>query len=374
MKLPAAILTLIVACLCFGCRSGEHASAGEQEAGSGAKYLTVTPDSAYTLVRIVNPQDTSRLLGKYIFMADDSVAPPSDHDGAVLLRPRDLNNLMVYSSVHASALKELGAMEAIKTVGDASYFTIPEIKQGLAEGRIADGGTQQEPVKERILKARPGLILVSYYNGMDLSALQRLGIPVIPLAESCEASPLGRAEWIKLLGLIAGNSAGADSIYNSVSAEYNELKKLASGADKRPRVLTETMYQGVWALPGGRSYAARMIADAGGDYLWADDAREGSIELPFESVLARGKDADVWLIRSYGLQHTTNWLKGLDERYMLFAPARNCKGLWGADTSVPGFYEETPFHPDRLLKDYIRILHPSLLPDYTPRYFRPIEK
>lgn len=364
------ILALLISCVAFSCRHSAPEAVDKQSDTLHAKYLNIQADSTYTLVRIVNPQDTTLLLGTFLFATHDSVTPPVNLSDAVILYPRDLKNLMVYSSVHASALKELGALDAIKEVGDAQYFTIPEIKQGLAEGRVTDVGTQQEPVTERILQTRPGAILISYYNGLDLSALQRIGIPIIPLAESCEASPLGRAEWIKLMGLIAGNYAASDSIFRSTASNYANLQKLTADVEKRPTVLTETMYQGVWAISGGQSYAARMIADAGGDYLWKDDAHEGSIELPFESVLARGKDADIWLIRCFDTDLSTSYLKGLDERYMLFAPARNLKGLWGANTSVVNFYEETPFHPDRLLKDYISIFHPRLLPDYAPRYFR----
>ena len=33
------------------------------------------------------------------------------------------------------------------------------------------------------------------------------------------------------------------------------------------------------------------------------------------------------------------------------------------------FYEDSPFHPDRLLKDLIKIFHPTLLEGYELKYF-----
>lgn len=53
--------------------------------------------------------------------------------------------------------------------------------------------------------------------------------------------------------------------------------------------MTGVMYGDVWYVPGGRSYAAKFIEDAGGKYLWSDNPKTGSIELSFESVLEKAK-------------------------------------------------------------------------------------
>ena len=36
---------------------------------------------------------------------------------------------------------------------------------------------------------------------------------------------------------------------------------------------------------------------------------------------------------------------------------------------VHNHYEDFPFHPDKVLKDLIKIFHPTLLPDYELKYF-----
>ncbi len=359
-------------CMLASCSPASQSDAEADSSTTHASLLRIVRDGNATVARIVNPQDTNALLGIYIFPDTDTTTLAATPQGAVVLPPSALQNLMVYSAVHGSALKELGALEAIKVVGDAAYFTVPEVQQRLKSGDVIDGGSQQEPVKERIIKAKPAAVLVSWYPGMDASGIERLGVPVIYLAESQEEDPLGRAEWLKLLGLIARNPAKADSIFNSVASNYASLKQTASNVSKRPKVMAETMYEGVWNVAGGRSYAARMIADAGGDYPWKDDDSTGSLTLPFESVLAKASDSDIWLIRLFGSDLTLNWLREADERYMLFRPAQ-AGGVWGCNTVAVPFYEETPFHPDLLLRDYIAIFHPGLLPGVSPRYFKKAE-
>lgn len=360
---------------CQGAKSG--VPEGENELKE-ASFLRIYRQGDAEVAVVLNPTDTASVLATYIFPdTDDSEVPQIE--GAVVLKPSDLKKLLVYSGVHASALQELKGVDRITQVGDAEYFTIPEIKEGLKSCKIADVGTQQAPVTEKIISDKPGAILLSYYPGMDDSALKKLGVPIVYLAESMENTPLGRAEWIKFMGLLSGNRQGADLMFGDVSREYADLVRVANGVKSKPKVLTETMYQGVWNVPGGRSYAARLIADAGGEYIWADDSSTGALNLPFEAVLAKASDADIWLMRVFGTEVTTDWLAGNDERYMLFAPAKAVKqgdpsrGIWACNTATTFFFEETPYHPERLLRDYISIFHPETIRQ-KPHYFKKVER
>jgi iron complex transport system substrate-binding protein len=53
-------------------------------------------------------------------------------------------------------------------------------------------------------------------------------------------------------------------------------------------------YGGVWYAPGGNSFTAHLIKDAGGCYLWASDT---SRELTFtlEEIMLVADSADVWV-------------------------------------------------------------------------------
>ena len=58
----------------------------------------------------------------------------------------------------------------------------------------------------------------------------------------------------------------------------------------------------------------------------------------------------------------------LYQPYELFKAYRQGE-VYGCNSAELVFYEETPFHPERLLRDYIRIFHPELLSNDTLRYF-----
>ncbi|MBQ5370516.1 MAG: ABC transporter substrate-binding protein, partial [Bacteroidaceae bacterium] len=45
------------------------------------------------------------------------------------------------------------------------------------------------------------------------------------------------------------------------------------------------------------------------------------------------------------------------------------RNIWGCNTFHTAYYDEVPFHPERLLRDLISLLHPELLPGHKMLYY-----
>ena len=85
-------------------------------------------------------------------------------------------------------------------------------------------------------------------------------------------------------------------------------------------------------------------------------------------MLEEGGDADLWLFR-YNSPHAITYDELLKENngYGQFK-AFSQRSVYGCNTATSTFYEDTPFHPHLLLRDFICIAHPELnLGD--PQYF-----
>ena len=289
----------------------------------------------------------------------------------IILYPnRPFKSTVVFSSVHVGAVKELGAIDAVRGVADAQYFKDSDVVKGLKTGAVADVGNSQNSSVEAIIAIKPDAILVSPYQNSDFGALRRLGVPVVEMLDYMEDTPLGRAEWIKFLGVMYGQRQRADSIFRQVEKQYTDLKTTAAKTTTRPQVLSEVPYAGVWYVPGGHSYMARLFADAGGVYPWIDSEGEGSLPLNFETVFSKASGADVWLVKSMG-PATLRTLRNDNptlQRFKAFAPGK----IWAVDTDATDFFETFPFHPELLLKDYIAIFHPET--GLVPRWFAPIKE
>lgn len=125
-------------------------------------------------------------------------------------------------------------------------------------------------------------------------------------------------------------------------------------------------------MPGGKSYKAILYKDAGALYPWSDDNSSGSLALDFPQVLNVAGDADFWLVSIIGTDLTKNSFLNLFSHNDEFEAFK--KGnVFFANTSTSKLYEETPFHPNLLLKEYIKIFHPELLPNYDLKYYKKID-
>ncbi len=348
-------MALCIVCACIAASGCSSASSNVEAEGdtltSRSELLTLIDCGEFMVADIRNPWDTARLLHRYLLVEAGSDIRP-DIDGTVIEVP--LRSSLVYSGVHAGAIKELGRIDAVTGVCDGSYYTIPEIVSGLRTGSVVDAGASMSPSVEKIVELSPAAILTSPYQNAGYGAVESLGIPIIECADYMESTPLGRAEWIKLLGALYGAYPEADSIYDRVETAYDSLKAYAPSAQHAPVVIMEQLTDGVWYMPGGRSYQARMLQDAGAGYLWAYDDSSGSLQLDFPTVYDRAHDADIWLVRTYGYDLTLDILKSnyaLNSRFKAFTDGQ----VYGCNTAVSNIFDDTAFHPEKLLREYITI-------------------
>lgn len=320
-------------------------------------------------VTVVNPWDSTGILAEYLLtnpeVAEDAVAV----DGATARLRLPLKRLIVYSAVHAALIAELGCADAIVGVADAAYIKTPEIVERLADGRIADIGSSMEPSIEKIIALRPDGILISPFQNAGHGVVDKAGVPVIECADYMETTPLGRAEWSKFYAmLVEGVAPTNDRIFKTSRELYNALAEKAAGFADRPKVITELQNNGTWMMPGGASYAGRLILDAGATYPFEDNRSPGSIPMSYEKAFMAAQDADFWLVKSFGEEMTLDDIARnhpLNKRVWAYGNG----GVYYANTARANLFEETPFHPERLLGDYVAIFHHTR---DSLRYYAPV--
>lgn len=395
-NIAIGLLAALVLEACGRSESAGNAAGGMDE----ARGVTITRCDGYTLVEIANPWRKGEVLHTYVLVpryadavrstketGEASGSTRHDDDGSASLKgseeqplPEDLpdgtvvrvpiERAVVYSSVHAGVMKELGSFSAVRGVCDAQYYTMPEVQSGIADGSIADCGNSLSPTIERLVALKPDAIILSPFQNAGYGVLTNLGVPIIECADYMEHTPLGRAEWIKLFGELLGCREKADSIFQATAHEYAALTALTATVEKRPKVISEMITSGVWFVPGGDSYMAHLFTDAGASYPWSDNNNSGSLSLDFSQVLARAQDADFWLIKpdrhlSYSDFEAIN---PLNVKFKAFG----CRGVYQCVTSETSLFTDFPFHPQVLLRDFVKIFHPELLPDYQLRYYQPL--
>lgn len=333
--------------------------------------LSLVAYEDYTLAQLRNPWDTTKILHTYILIDRAKTLPENLPEGTIVRTP--VSKSVIYSSVHCSLLKSLGALGSIAGVCDLKYIKLPEIEEGCRNGTIIDVGDGMNPDIEKIIDLHPDAIFLSpFENSGGYGRVEKLNVPIIECAEYMETSALGRAEWMRFYGLLFGKAQEADSLFASVERNYNELKALVAPISFAPSVMCDLKTSSTWYTPGGNSTIAKLYADAGGNYIFREDTHSGSLPFPFEVIFEKGQQADLWLIRyNQPVDKTYSEMKKEFAPYAGFRAFKERK-IYGCNTNHVLFYEETPFHPDWLLKDLIKIFHPSLLEGYETRYYKPL--
>ena len=234
-----------------------------------SELLGIEEKDGYTLVTVRDPWKAGQTLHRYALVPRDKPLPDGLPDATVIKVP--LRSAVVYSDVYARPIVELGCGNAIVGVLDAQYFKTPEVVAGLKSGKISDCGSSMSPSTERIVSAAPEAIFLSPMQNSGYGAIGNMGIPIVEMADYMESTPLNRARWIEFIGLLFGKSGQAAKVYAQVAKDYAAVKAVAQKADKHPMVISEYAINGVWYVPGGKSYKASLYADAGAAYPWAAD-------------------------------------------------------------------------------------------------------
>ena len=337
-----------------------------------AQLLSIVDCGAYTLVDVKNPWNEGVLLQQYALVHRDSVVPENLPAKAVLVRV-PISSALVYSSVHAGAFLELGSVDAVTGVADAEYYKIPQITDGLKSGKVINVGSSMTPMAEKIVELSPQVILTSPYQNAGYGVIEKMGIPIIACADYMESTPLGRAEWIKFIGELLCKRAQATAIYDNVVQEYNTLAQSVKDIAEKPIVISEMLTNGVWFVPGGKSYMAQMFADAGASYPWSENTSTGSLQLDFATVYDNAYNADYWIIKSFEPNFS---LANLESKYPLNKKfeAFEKGNVYVINTVQTTFFEDFPFHPEKLLREYILLFHPQeLSSDVSFQYLQQVK-
>ena len=334
--------------------------------------------SGLTLLRIRSPWPNTDASFTYALISKEKQAVMSlnknEYD-AVISVP--VENIVVTSTTHIPALEALGVLDKLIGFPDTKYISSEATRERVASGNIQELGNNENLNVEAVLALKPDLVVgfaVSDANSA-YGTLNRSNIPVIYNGDWMEETPLGKAEWLKFFAPFFNKEAEADAIFKEIEEDYLQVKELAASANNIPTVLSGAMYRDVWYLPGGQSWAANFFKDANANYLWADIPESGSLSLSWESVLDVAKNADYWIGPAQFTSY--NDMKNSSEHYAQFA-SFNTKKIYTfanttGDTGGTLYYELAPQRPDLVLQDLIHILHPGLLPDYKPFFFKPLD-
>ncbi|MFZ4462308.1 MAG: ABC transporter substrate-binding protein [Bacteroidales bacterium] len=332
-----------------------------------AKGFRIINEKNLRIIEIQSPWDSTQLLGKFIVWPDSVLLPDSLKDRQIIKTP--VNNIIALSSTQWAMSLRLGKPESIKGVSEASFIQNKIIRKGLEDNKILEVSAGGAYKPELIIGLQADIILYSPDPAGVPDVLGRAGVNMFPWPDYFEIQPLGRTEWIKVMGILLQEEEKANYIFDSIESEYLRLKNLASGIKERPTIFADKEFSGQWYVPGGKSYIACLFKDAGADYIWSENTSTASFPLGIESILNQAHNADYWRIAQAATEnYSYSELQNENEIYASFKAFRE-RNILFCNTSTTAYFEKSQLEPHFVLSDLISLMHPELLPDYQPVYY-----
>lgn len=284
--------------------------------------------------------------------------------------------IILLNASMAGYITELDAENMITGVSSPEYIYSEKIRKLVQHKKIQNVGSEQKYDIEKIISLKPDAVFTNYIANFEnaYEVLKKNGIQVIFLDEFKEEKPLEKAAYIKVFGKLLGKEKLADEKFKEIEKNYNNLKKLALNSNSKPKVLANEMYGDVWYLPGGKTSFANFISDANGEYILKNNLDTKAVTMSFEEVYAKSKNIRFWL--NAGNHHSKKELLSINPFYAqldVFNQGKIYSVSGKEKQKANDFFEQGIVRCDWVLKDYIKILHPELLPDYTITYLHELK-
>lgn len=321
-----------------------------------------TPNGESTILRIHNPWQGAEDVTTQLFISRNNEPAPADFQGEVIRG--DIERVICMSSTHVAMLDAIDEVERVVGVSGINFISNDYVRAN--KDKVLDVGYDSEANYELIVALDPDIVLLYGVTGASSieNKLSELNIPYAYVGEYLEQVPLGKTEWMVAIGEIIGERARAEQIFRQIPERYNALKKTASAATSpQPKVMINTPYADSWVMASTSSYVARLIADAGGDYIYRKNTSNSSMPIDIEEAARLSAEADVWI--------NVGSLTSLDQMRRQFpkfadTPCVVRGAVFNCDKrSQPGlgndYWESGIVNPDLILRDLIKIFHPELV-------------
>ncbi|WP_339712045.1 ABC transporter substrate-binding protein [Cyclobacterium amurskyense] len=289
------------------------------------------------------------------------------------------HKIILSATPQVAHLDYLNAEESLMAFPDLDLITSEKVRKRINDNKVIDLGKGPTWDLEKIIDLQPDWVMVSGFGETSkmVERLKSAKIPVIVNKEYQEKHPLGRAEWIKVTGILLGKQEEASAVYSKIAANYKAAQERASlvAAEGKPTVLSGSMYKDIWYAPAKDSWGAKIIADAAGQYLFDSMEGTGSLTLNYEFVLDKASQADYWIgAADYA---TLGSMVAQNPKYSGFEAYKKKNvytyTLGKGKTGGFRYFEEGYLRPDLVLLDMIKILHPEKAVDHQFRYFQKLE-
>lgn len=254
-------------------------------------------EGGYALVSISN--------GSRYLVIPDGKECPEDLKADIVPLQQPVSNVYLVASAVMDMFVSLDRLDMIRfsALKEESWY-IEEARSAMESGDILYAGKYSAPDYEQILSGNCGLAIENtmiYHTPEVKEQLEKFGVPVLVDYSSYETEPLGRTEWVKLYGLLAGREAEAEALFRGQAEAFDRISE--KDRSNQTVAFFYITSNGEVNVRKSSDYLPKMIDLAGGAYIFdhlgdKDDTASSTMSMQMEEFYASARDADYIIYNS----------------------------------------------------------------------------
>jgi len=323
-------------------------------------------DSSYIKIKHAKNFNLIKKEGKYILEILDPIS--GDLESTHTIDPLKKYEAISLSATVVGMYAILEQQTALKGISSIDYVYDPTVKSLFKKKQILEYGDETTNSIEKIISSKANTILYSGFGDEfpNQKKLESLHFTIVPIYDWKEIDPLGKAEWIKVIGALTGKMNEANAFFENVEHEYKRLQKLTESIQNRPTCLSGNLIGDIWYTPASESYVAQLMKDAGANYRYADTKGQVTLEFSIEQILNDNEKTEIWINPGYDSKSKIDKLNPHIKHLKCY------ENIYCYSPNMSMFWEQSAAEPHHVLSDFIHIFHPEIKEIKSFYYYKKI--
>ena len=300
-----AALTMSV-CMLVLMLAGCGGSGGETEEGGAPEISGLTYKSEMELQRatefsVYHYEGGYDLIDihegdKFLLVPEGAEAPENVPEGIIVLQ-KPVDKIYLAATATMAMFCSCNALDHIRMSSiKENDWSFDEPREAMERGDIIYAGKYSAPDYETMFDEECDLAIESTmieHTPEVKEMIEKLDVPVMIDRASYEEDPMGRAEWIKLYGVLTDHQEEADAFFNEQMEKLKDLDNFEN-TEKTVAFFYLTA-DGKVVVRKSTDYVPKMIEIAGARYAFSDiedDSDRTSVDMSVETFYEAARDAD----------------------------------------------------------------------------------
>ena len=233
---------------------------------------------------------------RFLLVPEGGEVPESVPEGIIVLQ-KPVDRIYLAATATMAMFCSMGAIDHIRMSSiKANDWSYDEPREAMENGDIIYAGRYSTPDYETLFDEECDLAVEStmiYHTPEVKEMIEKLDVPVLVDRSSYESDPMGRAEWIKLYGVLTDHQEEANAFFDEQMQKLKALDDFEN-TEKTVAFFYITSDNKV-VVRKSTDYVPKMIEIAGARYAFSDlddDSDRTSVDMSVETFYDTAVDAD----------------------------------------------------------------------------------